>query len=59
VRNADKESIMSAEAVASNDFVVLMRAKVIYNLLKAMGFRAENLASILGVKRDTLSQSLS
>jgi hypothetical protein len=59
VRNADKESIMSAEAVASNDFVVLMRAKVIYNLLKAMGFRAENLASILGVKRDTLSRSLS
>jgi len=59
VRNADKESIVSAEAVASNDFVVLMRAKVIYNLLKAMGFRAESLASILGVKRDASSRSLS
>lgn len=38
-RTADKESLATGMTIATNDFVLLMKASKVYNVIRAMGFR--------------------
>ena len=49
-KTADKESLTIGTTVATNDFVLLMKSRSVFNLVRAMGFNPVPLSEVLSGK---------